>query len=295
MARSTGITNALTVDVEDYFQVSAFAGVVRRDQWDSYPCRVEANTERLLGLFERLDATATFFVLGWIAERYPGLVRRIAAAGHEVASHGYDHTRVTEQTREAFVADVTHTRGILEDLTGAAVTGFRAASFSIGRANLWALEALGECGYRYSSSVYPVRHDLYGMAEAPRTPFRYSEASVVELPLSTRSLAGRNFPASGGGFFRLLPYAVSRSAIRHINRHDARPAIFYFHPWEVDPEQPRQAGIGAKARFRHYLNLNAMEHRLERLLTDFSWDRMDAVFARDIESAEVVALPRRAA
>ncbi|MDZ7752494.1 MAG: XrtA system polysaccharide deacetylase [Gammaproteobacteria bacterium] len=295
MNRANDITNALTVDVEDYFQVSAFERVISRSDWDAHACRVEQNTDRLLALFGRHRVAATFFVLGWIAERYPAMVRRILEQGHEVASHGYDHTRATTQTRTAFKEDVDRTRRLLEDITGGTVAGFRAASFSIGRDNLWALEALKECGYHYSSSIYPVRHDLYGMPEAPLSPFRYSAEAVVEIPLSTRQLLGRNLPASGGGFFRLFPYAFSRNTIRHINRHDGRPVIFYFHPWEIDPHQPRPQGATAKTRFRHYLNLDVMESRLERLLTDFSWGRMDRVFEQDIESASVVDLAKRAA
>lgn len=295
MSRNQGITNGLTVDVEDYFQVSAFEGVIAKSGWEDVPCRVERNTDRLLALFDGHDVRATFFVLGWIAERYPAMVQRIAAQGHEVASHGYDHTRATTQSRAAFMEDVSRTRRILEDITGTAVSGFRAASFSIGRDNLWTLEALKDCGYQYSSSIYPVRHDLYGMPEAPRSPFRYSARAVVEIPLSTRQWFGRNLPASGGGFFRLFPYALSRNTIRHINQQDGRPVIFYFHPWEIDPDQPRPPGASAKTRFRHYLNLEVMESRLERLLTDFSWGPMDTVFARDIESAAVVDLARKAA
>ncbi len=295
MGNTGGITNALTVDVEDYFQVSAFEGHIRRERWDDYECRVERNTDRLLELFAAQGARATFFTLGWVAERYPALVRRIAEQGHEVASHGRDHTRVTQQTPAEFRADVRATRELLEDTIGAPVTGFRAASFSIGRANLWALDALKECGYVYSSSIYPVRHDLYGMPEAPRRPFRNGPDSVVEVPLTTRRLFGRNLPASGGGFFRLFPYAWSRNTIQAVNRGEGRPAIFYFHPWEIDPGQPRQVGASAKARFRHYLNLEAMESRLGQLLSDFQWDRMDRVFAADIDAPELVDLTREAA
>lgn len=270
--------NAMTVDVEDYFQVSAFEGHIDRDDWDRIPCRVERNTERILDLFEARGARATFFVLGWVAERYPGLLRRMVASGHEVASHGFAHVRVTQQQPAEFHEDVERTKKILEDACGHEVRGFRAASFSIGRDNLWALDTLQEAGYHYSSSIYPVHHDLYGMPEAPRFPFRHREGGILEVPITTVPVLGRNLPCGGGGYFRLLPYGYSRWAFRRVNRREGRPAVFYFHPWEIDPGQPRQRGIGAKTRFRHYVNLGRMERRLERLLGDFRWDRMDAVF-----------------
>ena len=271
------ITNAFTCDVEDYFQVSALAPHFPREQWDSVPCRVERNVDRILALLDGHGARGTFFTLGWLAERYPGLVRRIAAAGHEVASHGYAHQRASDLTPEAFTADIRLAKVILEDITGSAVTGYRAPSFSIGEANLWAHDCIAEAGYRYSSSVYPVRHDHYGIPDAPRFPWRLPNG-LVEVPITTVHMLGRNWPAGGGGFFRLLPYALSRWQIARVNAADRRPAIFYFHPWELDPGQPRVEGPGAKARFRHYLNLGRMAPRLRRLLADFRWDRADRVF-----------------
>jgi polysaccharide deacetylase family protein (PEP-CTERM system associated) len=271
------ITNAFTCDVEDYFQVSALAPHFPREQWDSVPCRVERNVDRILALLDGHGARGTFFTLGWLAERYPGLVRRIAAAGHEVASHGYAHQRASDLTPEAFTADIRLAKVILEDITGSAVTGYRAPSFSIGEANLWAHDCIAEAGYRYSSSVYPVRHDHYGIPDAPRFPWRLPNG-LVEVPISTVQMLGRNWPAGGGGFFRLLPYALSRWQIARVNAADRRPAIFYFHPWEIDPEQPRVTAATAKTRFRHYINLQHTEARLDRLLSDFSWGRADEVF-----------------
>lgn len=279
------IRNAMTVDVEDYFQVSAFAGTISRDDWERLPCRVEANTGRILDCFEHHGVQATFFTLGWVAERYPRLIRRITEAGHELACHGYDHRRVTEQTPAAFREDVRRSKTILEQIAGRAVLGYRAASYSIGRTTLWALPILQELGFRYSSSIYPVRHDLYGMPEAPRFRFLPSHAgNLLEIPVTTVRLAGQNLPCGGGGYFRLLPYPVSRWAMRRVNRVDRQPCVFYFHPWEIDPAQPRQAGISFKTRFRHYLNLAAMERRLRRLLGDFRWGTMEAVFLKDLES-----------
>ena len=271
------ITNALTIDVEDYFQVSALAPHFPRTQWDTVPCRVEANVERILELLERHDTRATFFTLGWIAERYPQLVRRIAVGGHEIASHGYGHERASAQRPDTFLADIRLAKAVLEDITGQDVAGYRAPSFSIGRDNLWAHDCIAEAGYRYSSSVYPVQHDHYGMPDAPRFPWRLDNG-LVEIPVTTNRWLGRNWPAGGGGYFRLLPYAVSRWQIARVNREDGRPAIFYFHPWEVDPEQPRVTEASARTRFRHYLNLQHTEARLQRLLSDFRWGRADAVF-----------------
>ncbi len=271
------ITNALTIDVEDYFQVSALAPHFPRSQWDSVPCRVERNVERILALLDEFDARATFFTLGWIAERHPGLVQRIAAAGHEVASHGYGHERASAQTPDAFLADIKLAKLVLEDLCGAPVTGYRAPSFSIGAGNPWAHDCIAQAGYHYSSSVYPVRHDHYGMPDAPRFPYRLDNG-LIEVPVTTVRWLGRNWPAGGGGYFRLLPYAVSRWQIERVNRADDAPAIFYFHPWELDPQQPRVREASARTRFRHYVNLDLTEARLRRLLGDFRWGRADEVF-----------------
>ena len=276
----TAITNAMTVDVEDYFQVSAFAGHISRDDWDRLPCRVELNTNRVLDLFAEGGAKATFFTLGWVAERYPQIVRRIVEEGHEVASHGMAHFRVGDQNPAEFMEDISRTKKILEDVSGEAVRGYRAASFSIGPETLWAHETLAEAGYVYSSSIYPVRHDHYGMPDAPRFPYQAvdGETGLRELPMTTVRKLNRNLPCAGGGYFRLLPYRYFRWAISSVNRDDGQPSIFYFHPWEVDPDQPRQTGISSKTRFRHYVNLHRMAPRLKRMLKDFSWDRMDRVF-----------------
>ncbi len=278
MPKNSSIQNALTVDLEDYFQVSAFEDVVQREDWDSYPSRVEANVERILRLFDEAGTHATFFVLGWIVERYPDLIRQVHAAGHEVASHGYAHFRVSGQTADQFREDAGRTKKLLEDAVDCEVKGYRAASFSIGRDNLWALDVLKELGYHYSSSVYPVRHDHYGMPEAPRFAFRYREDGLVEIPITTVSMMGANLPFGGGGYFRLLPYALFRWGLRQVNVRDEQAGIFYFHPWELDPGQPRQPGINFKTRFRHYLNLGRAEARIRRLLTDFHWGRMDKIF-----------------
>jgi hypothetical protein len=272
----------MTVDVEDYFQVQAFADCIDRADWDGFPRRVEANTHRVLDLFARGGAKATFFTLGWVAERHPGLVRRIVAEGHELASHGWDHTRVDAQEAEAFRADIQRTKGLLEDIGGVAVNGYRAATFSIGARTPWAFRVLLEAGYSYSSSVNPIRHDLYGMPGAPRVPFHPDRQGVVEIPMTTVRLGGRNWPCSGGGYFRLLPKALYRAGLRRVNGTDHQPGIFYFHPWEVDPGQPRIAGAGWKSRLRHYTNLSRMEPGIAGLLRDFAWDRMDRVYAAAI-------------
>ena len=281
------IRNAMTVDVEDYFQVSAFERYVERDDWDRIECRVERNVERILGLFDRHGVKATFFTLGWIAERYPAMVRQIVDQGHELASHGWAHHRVTGQTPEQFRADVIRTKALLEDLSGRPVIGYRAASYSIGERNLWALGVLAETGHSYSSSIYPIRHDLYGMPDAPRFAFRPEALDLLEFPVTTVRLGGRNLPCGGGGWFRLVPYVGMRWAMRRVNQVDGQPVIFYFHPWEIDPEQPRREGLDARTRFRHYLNLDRMEARLERLLADFSWGRMDEVLYAPHQAIQV--------
>lgn len=273
--------NAMSIDVEDYFQVSAFAPHIRRDEWDAMPCRIERNTDVILGLLDESNSKATFFTLGWIAERHPSLVRRIVGQGHELASHGYGHRRASDLDHTAFSHDIRHAKSLLEDIAGTAVIGYRAPSFSIGKSNLWAFDCIAAAGYRYSSSIYPVQHDHYGMPDAPRFPYRVRDG-LMEIPVTTTRLFGRNLPAGGGGYFRLAPYHVSRWAIARVNRQEQRPAIFYFHPWELDPEQPRFRGVSAKTRFRHYLNLHRTKARLTRLLTDFEWDRVDRVF--DVET-----------
>lgn len=277
---------AMTVDVEDYFQVGAFARTISRDDWDSLPRRVEANTDRVLGLLDATGVKATFFTLGWVAERHPALIRRIVDQGHELASHGLEHRRVDDLGAEAFRADVGRTKRILEDTGGVPVVGFRAASFSMGPATPWAHSVLAEEGYRYSSSIFPVSHDHYGAPDAPRRPhYPTGPNGVIELPMSTIRLFGRNFPCSGGGYFRMLPYPVSRWGLRRVTENENMRAIFYFHPWEIDPGQPRQQCISSKVRFRHYVNLNSMEAKLRTVLRDFSWDRMDRTFTETLGAA----------
>ena len=271
------ITNAFTIDVEDYFQVSAFAPYISRDEWTSRECRVEANIDRLLRLLEERRVRATFFTLGWIAERHPTVVRRIVDGGHELASHGYAHLRATEQTESAFLADIVRAKRILEDASGTAVKGYRAPSFSVSAGNAWAFKCIERAGYVYSSSVYPIRHDHYGMPDAPRFAHRVGDR-LMELPVATVRLLDRNWPAGGGGYFRLMPYRVSRWMLQRLNGVEGRPAMFYLHPWELDVDQPRVRGIDARTKFRHYVNIGRMEERLRRLLADFSWGRVDEVF-----------------
>jgi polysaccharide deacetylase family protein (PEP-CTERM system associated) len=282
------IRNAMTVDVEDYFHVQAFAHRIERRDWDAFPRRVDLNTNRILDLFGASEVKATFFALGWVAERFPALVRRIVADGHELASHGWDHTRVDRQDPEMFRADIRRTRAVLEDAGGVRVRGYRAATFSIGPRNMWAFPILRQEGYVYSSSINPIRHDLYGMPGAPRVPFRPDAGGVVEIPLTTVRLMGRNWPCSGGGYFRLLPKGLYRAGLTRVNRHDRQPGIFYFHPWEIDPDQPRIPNVGWKSRLRHYANLSRMADDVEELLREFAWDRMDRVFAAVLADADAV-------
>jgi polysaccharide deacetylase family protein (PEP-CTERM system associated) len=277
-SKGPGARNALTVDVEEYFQVAAFERTIPREQWDHADSRVEFSTGRVLDLLATREIKCTFFVLGWIAERHPSLVKRIVADGHELASHGYDHTRVHQLTTEQFRADVIRTKRILEDIGDVEVKGYRAPSYSISGKNLWALDVLQEAGHVYSSSIYPIRHDLYGMPEAPRFPFRFHPDGILEIPVTTVAFGNRNFPCGGGGYFRLLPYPLFRWALRRVNQLDRKAGLFYFHPWEIDPDQPRVKGAPLKSRFRHYTNLATMHARLEQLLRDFRWDRMDKVF-----------------
>lgn len=279
--------NALSVDVEDWFHVGAFETTIDKTSWDSRVHRVERNTDAVLALFDKAGVKATFFTLGWVAERYPALIRRIADAGHEVASHGWDHMRVFRMSRDEFAGDLARSRAAIEDAAGQAVTGYRAPSFSIDLRTPWAHEVLAESGYAYSSSVAPVVHDHYGWPEAPRFAFRpLAGSELIELPVTTVKLGGRNFAAGGGGFFRLFPYGLSRWAIRRVNHAEKRPAIFYFHPWEIDPDQPRMDHAPLKSRFRHYTNLDKMAGKLTKLLGDFEWGRTDQVAAE-----QAAALP----
>ncbi|MGE4324364.1 MAG: XrtA system polysaccharide deacetylase [Sphingobium sp.] len=278
--------NALSVDVEDWFQVGAFERTIARADWDGLTHRVEHNTDRVLHLFEEADVKATFFTLGWVAERYPALMRRIVAAGHELASHGYDHARVFTFSPDAFRADLRKARAILEDAGGQPVVGYRAPSFSIDTRTPWAHPILAEEGYLYSSSVAPIRHDHYGWPESPRFAWKpVKDAALVELPVTTAKLGKRTLAAGGGGFFRLLPYAFSRWAIRQVNEQADRPAIIYFHPWEIDADQPRVRGAPLRSRLRHYTNLSAMAGKLRRLTRDFAWTRIDGLAAREARRA----------
>ena len=303
--------NALTIDVEDYFHVSAFEMCITRKDWDNYPLRVEGNTRRILDILDEFQVKATFFVLGWVAERCPALVKGIAQKGHEVASHGYGHQRVYNQTREEFRHDVRRSKKLLEDLCGTLVCGYRAPSYSISMHTLWAYDELLEAGYQYDSSVFPIHHDLYGIPDWPRFPFTVEKGfdsqwrpvreqhtayrvqgsavndscslfpvpcSMTEIPITTLSLGGKKIPIAGGGYFRLFPYPFTKWGLRRINELEGRPFIFYLHPWEIDPEQPRISKAGLKSRSRHYLNLRRTEGRLRSLLSDFSFSKVKDIF-----------------
>lgn len=284
--------NGLSVDVEDWFQVGAFENVIARDSWDGLADRVERNCDAILAMFAEADVKATFFTLGWVAERHPGLMRRIVAAGHELASHGWDHARVFTLGAERFAADLERSRKTIEDAGGVAVIGYRAPSFSIDGRTPWAYEVMAQQGYAYSSSVAPIAHDHYGWREAPRFAFRpLTGSDLVEIPVTTAEFAGRRLAAGGGGFFRVLPYAFSRWAIRQVNRRDGRPAVFYFHPWEIDPGQPRVADAPLRSRLRHYSRLEQMSGKLRQLVGEFSWGRMDALAQREAVSAQPLIAP----
>ena len=273
------LRNALSVDVEDWFQVGAFENTIDRSDWEGLNRRVEANTDACLAMFAKADIKATFFTLGWVAHRHPALIRRIVEQGHELASHGWDHTRVFTLTPDQFRDDLAKTRACLEDAGGTAVTGYRAPSFSIDKRTPWAHPILAEAGYTYSSSVAPVVHDHYGWPEAPRFAFApVAGSDFLELPVTTAKLAGRTLAAGGGGFFRLLPYQFSRWAVRQVNA-EAQSAIIYFHPWEIDPSQPRVANAPLRSKLRHYTNLSVMAPKLERLIGDFAWGRVDEIVA----------------
>ena len=287
------IINGLSVDVEEWFQVGAFERVIDKQTWDSYAPRVEANCDRILAIFADTGVKATFFTLGWIAERHPAMMRRIAAQGHEIASHGWDHDRVFTLGAKAFADDLKRARAAIEQASGQAVTGYRAPSFSIDQRTPWAFEVLAEQGYAYSSSVAPIAHDHYGWRAAPRFAFQpLAGADLIEIPVTTAEFVGRRLAAGGGGFFRVLPYAFSRWAIRQVNGRDHRPAVFYFHPWEIDPDQPRVANAPIKSKLRHYTGLDGMAGKLALLLRDFRWGRMDQLAAS--EAARTIA-PRLAA
>lgn len=282
--------NGLSVDVEDWFQVGAFETVIGRDSWSSLTTRVERNCDAILGLFAEAGVKGTFFTLGWVAKRHPALMRRIAGEGHEIASHGWDHARVFRMKPEEFAHDLDTSRKTIEDASGETVRGYRAPSFSIDHRTPWAHEILAEQGYLYSSSVAPIVHDHYGWREAPRFAFRpLANSPLVEIPVTTATFAGRRLAAGGGGFFRVLPYGFSRWAIRQVNRRDGRPAVFYFHPWEVDPDQPRVSNAPLRSRLRHYTNLDGMAAKLRQLVREFAWGRMDELAQREAATAAPLA------
>jgi len=275
--RDTGVVNALSVDVEDYFHATAFAAAIPTESWSALEYRAERNTDRLLELFAARSVKATFFVLGWVARRSPGLVRRIQQAGHELACHGMNHQLIYRQSPATFLAETREAKALIEDAGGVRVRGYRAASYSITRDSLWAIDTLAALGFEYDSSIFPIRHDFYGIPDAPRFPYRHAASGLLEVPITTVEWFGQRLPCGGGGYFRLLPYALFRAALRRVNRRDGRPVVFYCHPWEVDPGQPRVT-VGWRSRFRHYTNLDRVESRLHLLLREFRWDRMDRVF-----------------
>lgn len=285
------VINGLSVDVEDWFQVGAFENVIERSDWDDLSLRVEDNVVRILDMFDEADVKATFFTLGWVAQRHGPLMRRIVEAGHELASHGYDHARVFTFNQKEFGEDIRKAREILEDASGATITGYRAPSFSIDQRTPWAYVELAQQGYAYSSSVAPVAHDHYGWRDAPRFAFRpLPGADLIEIPVTTAMLGGKRVAAGGGGFFRVLPYAFSRWAIRQVNREEGRPAVFYFHPWEIDPDQPRVPGAPVKSRLRHYTNLKKMAPKLRDLVGEFAWGRMDMIAHREAALVEEMSV-----
>ena len=287
----SAIVNVISVDVEDWFQVGAFASVIERDDWGSLSDRVDRNVREILDLFDAAEVSATFFALGWVAGRHGGLMREIVARGHELASHGWDHGRVFRMERKAFAEDISRARKVLEDAAGVPIRGYRAPSFSIDRRTPWAFMELAEQGYTYSSSVAPVSHDHYGWAEAPRFAFRpLPGLPLIELPVTTAMFAGKRLAAGGGGFFRVIPYSFTRWAIRQVNGTENRPAIFYFHPWEIDPGQPRVAGAPLKSRLRHYTNLDKMAGKLRQLVGEFAWGRMDLLAHREAARLDSEAL-----
>lgn len=272
------VTNSISVDVEDYYQVEAFSEVINRDNWESYSSRVASNNDKILRLFDDNGVKGTFFTLGCVAEKDPGIVREIYEQGHEVACHGFSHRMILKQTKEEFREETIRAKGLLEDITGEKVKGYRAATYSITKKNLWALDVLIEAGFEYDSSIFPIRHDRYGIVDFSREPclIKNNVGSIKEFPISTVKLFGTNFPVAGGGYFRLYPYRVTKWGLSSIN--DAGlPFVFYLHPWEVDPEQPRISGISASTRFRHYVNLDKTNDKLKKLLEDFKLDRIDKV------------------
>ena len=280
MKNNNKIFNALTVDVEDYFQVSAFSKIIKKSDWNKIECRIEKNIDRILDILNSKEIKATFFTLGWIAEKYPSTILKIVSQGHEIASHGYDHDKVTEISKNDFYQDVYRAKNVLEDIAAKEIIGYRAPSFSINKKNLWALEILSKTGHRYSSSIYPVKHDHYGFPESPRFPYMFQN-EILEIPMTTVRFFDRNFPASGGGYFRLLPYPLSKWMINYVNTVEKKPVIFYFHPWEIDTSQPKIKGLNIKNKFRHYTNIKNMENKIISLTNDFNWDRVDNIFIKN--------------
>jgi peptidoglycan-N-acetylglucosamine deacetylase len=273
-----GRVAAMTIDIEEHFQVAAFDSLITPNEWDAMESRVVQSTMAALDVFERTSTQATFFILGWVAKRHPELVKRIVSMGHEVASHGFYHQKASGQTPEAFLADVRDAKALLEDLTGQAVHGYRAPSFSINQQNAWAFEALKEAGHRYSSSTYPVKHDHYGSFGWPTSPFAPIDG-LWELPQATVDMFGRRLPVGGGGYFRLFPYALSKALVNRFEQAHDHPYIFYFHPWEIDPEQPRIDGAGMKSKFRHYVNLGRMQGKVQALCGDFNFTSIERAYA----------------
>ncbi len=267
---------SLSVDVEDYFQVWAFSDVIKRDSWDGFPLRVGDATRAVLDMFDRRGAKATFFTLGWVGERDPALVREIVARGHELASHGFDHTKVNQQSRDAFAKDISHAKKLLEDIAGVEVRGYRAPGFSIDRTTPWAHETLAEIGYAYSSSTHPIAHDHYGDASAKQNPYHPIEGgALIEAPVATVKMLGKRVSCAGGGWFRATPLGASKLLLRRAAATLKGPVIFYLHPWELDAEQPRINSAPVKSKFRHYLNLKEMPRKLDSVLRSFSWKRID--------------------
>lgn len=275
------VVNAMSIDVEEYFHVSVFDGIVPRSEWPKMSTRVDASTLRLLDIFDEYEVRATFFVLGWVGERHPNLVREIARRGHEIASHGYAHRLVYDQTRSAFREDVRRTKGLLEEMAGRPVIGYRAPSYSITPRSLWAIDVLIEEGYQYDSSIFPIRHDRYGIPISARAPYRIDRdaGSMMEVPGSTTRVGTMNLPVAGGGYFRILPYWWARWGIQRVNERERRPVVFYLHPWEIDPDQPRLAA-GRLGQFRHYRNLADTERRLRCLLSEFAFGTVERLVAQ---------------
>lgn len=261
--------NYFTVDVEDYFQVAAFEKVIQQTQWNMYPSRVERNTNKILEILDAHGVKATFFIVGWIAEQYPFMVKEIANSGHQIACHSYRHKKIYLQTPDEFRQDTKNARDILEDITGQSITGYRAPTYSITKKSLWALDILEELGFKWDSSIFPIHHDNYGIPDAPRFEYKLPDHDLIEYPISTAFFFGRRVPVAGGGYFRIFPYWFTRMGLRKINQEEKKPFIFYLHPWEVDPDQPRVNNAGWKSRFRHYHNLDKTEGRLNQLLQDF--------------------------